>query len=289
MLGQNNDTGNGRIDWNLNANNNMFGRFSRQDTLTNTPSTFGFRTVPGLSIPVSLGNNGNYAGRAPMSNYNGVIAFTHLFSPTFLVDMRMGYSRFDMHNVDSTAPTSGPGLGQLLGIPNSNQEPESLGFPIIAINNYTGIGGPAAIPTIRIENTFNPVVNFTKTMGRHTLKWGASLVRRQITDFQDNSGNGSYTFDSTFDNNPNSAGNTGNAMARLPARGTGRRHSGLSIGLGWDASSGVRHIRGRRLARQQPAHCESGTTLGVSAAAGRSSQPLCKFQYSNRQGAHRRL
>ena len=70
VLGQNNDTGDGRIDWNLNANNTIFGRFSRQDTLTNTPSTFGFRTVPGLSIPVSLGNSTNYAGRAPMNNYN---------------------------------------------------------------------------------------------------------------------------------------------------------------------------------------------------------------------------
>jgi len=213
VLGQNNDTGDGRLDWNMNANNTMFGRFSRQDTLTNTPSTFGFRTVPGLSIPVSLGNNTNYAGRAPMSNYNAVIAYTHVFSSTFLVDMRMGYTRFAMRNVDSTAPTTGPGLGQMLGVPNSNQEPESLGFPIIAITGYTGIGGPAAIPTIRYENTFNPVANFTKTLGRHTLKWGASLVRRQIIDFQDNSGNGTYSFDSTFDNNPNSAGNSGNAMA----------------------------------------------------------------------------
>jgi hypothetical protein len=213
VLGQNNDTGDGRIDWNLNANNTIFGRFSRQDTLTNTPSTFGFRTVPGLSVPVSLGNSTNYAGRAPMSNYNAVIAYTHVFSSTFLVDMRMGYTRFAMRNVDSTAPTSGPGLGQLLGVPNSNQEPESLGFPIFVITGYTGIGGPTAIPTIRYENTFNPITNFTKTLGRHTLKWGASLVRRQIIDFQDNSGNGTYSFDSTFDNNPNSAGNTGNAMA----------------------------------------------------------------------------
>ena len=213
VLGQNNDTGDGRIDWNLNTNNTIFGRFSRQDTLTNTPSTFGFRNVPGLSVPVSLGNNTTYAGRAPMSNYNAVLAYTHVFSSTFLVDMRMGYTRFAMRNVDSTAPTSGPGLGQMLGVPNSNQEPESLGFPIIAITGYTGIGGPAAIPTIRYENTFNPITNFTKTLGRHTLKWGASLVRRQIIDFQDNSGNGSYSFDSTFDNNPNSAGNTGNAMA----------------------------------------------------------------------------
>src|SRR5580704_16941023 len=213
VLGQNNDTGDGRLDWNVNSGNTVFGRFSKQNTLTNTPSTFGFRTVPGLSVPVSLGNSTNYAGRAPMSNYNAVIAYTHVFSSTFLVDMRMGYTRFAMRNVDSTAPTTGPGLGQMLGVPNSNQEPESLGFPIFVINNYTGIGGPTAIPTIRYENTFNPITNFTKTLGRHTLKWGASLVRRQIIDFQDNSGNGTYTFDSTFDNNPNSAGNSGNAMA----------------------------------------------------------------------------
>ena len=289
MLGQNNDTGNGRIDWNLNANNNMFGRFSRQDTLTNTPSTFGFRTVPGLSIPVSLGNNGNYASRAPMSNYNAVVAFTHLFSPTFLVDMRMGYSRFDMHNVDATAPTTGPGLGQLLGIPNSNQEPESLGFPIFAINNYTGIGGPAAIPTIRIENTFNPVLNFTKTLGRHTLKFGASLVRRQITDFQDNSGNGSYTFDSTFDNNPNSAGNTGNAMAsfllgvpgavaqayQLVWAGTRLVELGTYVADDWRVNSRLTVNLGLRW-EYLPPPVEVANRFANS-------------QYANRQGAHRQL
>ena len=213
VLGQNYNSGDIRGDWSLNANNSIFARFSKQDTLTNTPSTFGFRSVPGLSIPVSLGNSSTYAGRAPMHNYNNVLAWTHLFSPTFLVDMRMGYSRFAMRNVDATAPSTAPGLGQLLGVPNSNQEPQSLGFPIFAISGYTGIGGPAAIPTIRYENTFNPVVNFTKMMGRHSLKWGVNLVRRQITDFQDNSGNGQYTFDSTFTDDPNAAGSTGNAMA----------------------------------------------------------------------------
>jgi len=54
-------------------------------------------------------------------------------------------------------PHDWTGLGQLLGVPNSNQEPESLGFPIFSISGYTGIGGPTAIPTIRYENTFNPL------------------------------------------------------------------------------------------------------------------------------------
>ena len=213
VLGQNWNSGDIRVDWNMDANDTIFARFSKQDTLTNTPSTFGFRNVPGLSIPVSLGNSSTYAGRAPMNNYNNVVAWTHLFSPTFLIDARMGYSRFAMRNVDATAPTSGEGLGAMLGVPNSNQEPESLGFPIFSISGYTGIGGPASIPTIRYENTFNPVVNLTKMLGRHTLKWGASLVRRQVVDFQDNSGNGQFTFDSTFDDDPNNPSNTGNAMA----------------------------------------------------------------------------
>jgi hypothetical protein len=213
VLGQNWDSGDARGDWSLNANNTLFGRFSRQDTLTNTPSTFGFRTIPGLSVPVSVGTSTNYAGRATMSNYNNVLGWTHLFGPSFIAELRMGYSRFAMINVDATAPSSGPGLGAQLGVPNSNQEPQSLGFPIFTIAGYTGIGGPAAIPTIRYENTFNPVGNFTKMLGRHTLKWGANLVRRQIIDFQDNSGNGQFTFDTTFTDNPNSASNTGNAMA----------------------------------------------------------------------------
>jgi hypothetical protein len=213
VLGQNYDQGDGRVDYNLSTKDTVFGRFSKQNYLTTTPSTFGLRPIPGMSIPVNLGNSSTYAGRAPMANYNAVLAWTHQFSATFLVDARMGYSRFNMHNIDATAPTSPPGLGQLLGVPNSNQEPQSYGFPIIAISGYTGIGGEASIPTIRLENTFNPIVTFTKLAGPHTLKWGVSFVRRQILDFQDNSGNGSFSFDSTFTDNPNAAGSTGNAMA----------------------------------------------------------------------------
>jgi hypothetical protein len=213
VLGQNYNSGDIRGDFNLSSKDTLFARFSKQDTVTNTPSTFGFRSIPGLSTPVSLGNSTTYAGRAQSNNYNNVLAWTHLFSPTFLIDSRMGYSRFAMRNVDATAPSTGPGLGQQLGVPNSNQEPQALGFPIFSISGYTGIGGPASIPTIRYENTFNPVANFTKMLGAHTLKFGVNLVRRQIVDFQDNSGNGQFTFDSTFDNDPNKPGNTGNAMA----------------------------------------------------------------------------
>jgi hypothetical protein len=213
VLGQNYDQGDARVDYSLGSKDTIFGRFSRQDTLTRTPSTFGFRNVPGVSIPLNLGNSSTYAGNAQITAHNAVAAMTHVFSPTFLVDFRMGFSRFNLHNLDAQAPSSGPGLGTQLGVPYSNQLPQANGMPIFNLSGYTGIGGPASIPTIRLENTFNPVVNFTNIRGNHTLKFGTSIVRRQIIDFQMNQGNGLFNFGNTFTDDPNKPAGTGDAAA----------------------------------------------------------------------------
>jgi hypothetical protein len=213
VLGQQYDQGDARVDYAMSSKDTVFGRFSRQDTRTQTPSTFGFRNVPGVSIPLNLGNSSTYAGTNRQTAYNAVAGVIHIFSPTLLADFRMGFSRFNMHNLDAQAPSSGPGLGSQLGVPFSNQLPQANGVPIFSVSGYTGIGGPASIPTIRLENTFNPVVNFTDIRGNHTLKFGTSLVRRQITDFQMNQGNGLFNFDTNFTANPNSPAGTGDGMA----------------------------------------------------------------------------
>jgi hypothetical protein len=215
VLGQQYDQGDARVDYALSSKDTVFGRFSRQDTRTQAPSTFGFRDVPGVSIPLNLGNSGNYAGTNKQTAYNAVASLTHAFSPTLLGDFRMGFSRFNMHNLDAQAPSSGPGLGTQLGVPYSNQLPEANGMPIFNISGYSGIGGPASIPTIRLENTFNPVANFTYVRGSHTLKFGTSLVRRQIIDFQMNQGNGLFSFDANFTANSNSPAGTGDGMANF--------------------------------------------------------------------------
>jgi len=213
VLGQQYDQGDARVDYAVGSHDTVFARFSRQDTRTQTPSTFGFRNVPGVSVPLNLGNSGSFASTNIQVAHNVVLALTHGFSPTLVGDFRMGFSRFDMHNLDSQAPSSGPGLGTLLGVPNSNQLPEANGMPIFNVSGYTGISGPASIPTIRLENTFNPVANLTKTLGSHTLKFGSSLVRRQIIDYQMNQGNGLFSFDANFTANPNSPAGTGDGIA----------------------------------------------------------------------------
>ena len=206
------DQGDIRADYNVGANNTLFGRFSQQNTLTLPPSTFGLSTIPGLSTPVGLGNSTTYAGTNTLVAHHAVIAGTHVFSPTFILDARFGYGRFNLHALKDGA-SAGANLGEKLGVHNANQGPFSYGLPIFSPSNYTGIGGPASLPTLRLENTFNPNISFTKLWKSHTFKFGTNIVRRQIIDFQTNQGDGLFSFDPTFTSDPNRTGATGDSMA----------------------------------------------------------------------------
>ena len=95
---------------------------------------------------------------------------------------------------------------------NSYQGPYSYGLPIFSPASYTGICGPASLPTIWLENTFNPNISFAK----HTIKFGTSIVRCQIIDFQSNQGDGLFSFKTTFTYDPNNTGRTGDSMASFP-------------------------------------------------------------------------
>ncbi len=212
VLGQNWDQGDIRADYNISSNTTLFGRYSQQNTLTLPPSTFGLQMIPGLDEPVGLGNSSTYAGSNQLVAHHAVIAGTHVFSPTLVMDARFGYGRFNLHALKDGA-TPGANLGEKLGVHNSNQGPFSYGLPIFSPANYTGIGGPASMPTIRLENTFNPNVSLTKLHGAHSIKFGVNIVRRQIIDFQTNQGDGSFSFDRTFTSDPNNTGSTGDSMA----------------------------------------------------------------------------
>lgn len=208
------DQGDIRVDWNWNDKNTVFGRFSRQDTTTTRPSTFAPVTLAGISNPVSLGNEDTFAGASALKAYHSVLNWVRTITPTFIMEARMGFNRFNLNFLQEGA-AAGAQLGEKLGVRGSNQGPNSDGIPIFSPAGYTGIGQTRSLPIIRIENTYHPGVNFTNLRGRHTLKFGADLRRRQLTQYQTNRGNGRFNFDRTFTNNPNNAGATGDAIAGL--------------------------------------------------------------------------
>jgi hypothetical protein len=208
------DQGDLRMDWNWNETNTVFGRFSRQDTITTRPSTFEPVTIPGMSIPVSLGNEDTFAGDSTLKAYNAVLNWIHTFNPSLIMEAKLGFARFNLVFLQEGA-SPGAQLGEKLGVKGSNQGPNSDGIPIFSPAGYTGIGQTRSLPIYRVENTYHPNVAFTNIRGRHTLKFGFEMRRRQVTQYQTNRGNGRFNFARTFTDNPNSTANTGDAMAAL--------------------------------------------------------------------------
>ena len=204
--------GDGRFDWNASEKNLIFGRYSRQDTATTRPSTFQPVSIPGVDRPVALGSEASFAGTSNLNAHHAVIAWTSPVTPTFLVDARMGFQRFNL-NFQQEGFEQGAHLGEQLGVRGSNQGPRSEGFPIFSPANYQGIGMTRSLPIIRVENTFNPMVNFTNIWSKHTVRYGVDIRRRQLTIFQTNRGNGRFNFARTQTADPNSPGNTGDEMA----------------------------------------------------------------------------
>jgi hypothetical protein len=201
-----------RIDWNWNEKNTVFGRFSRQDTVTTRPSTFEPVTIQGMSQPVSLGNEDTFAGDSTLKSYHSVLSWIRTFTPTFLMEGKMGFNRFNLVFLQEGA-TPGAQLGEKLGVRGSNQGPQSDGIPIFSPAGFSGIGQTRSLPIYRIENTYHPRFDFTKLRGPHSIKFGVEARRRQITQYQTNRGNGRFNFARTYSDNPNATANTGDAMA----------------------------------------------------------------------------
>ena len=202
----------GRTDWNWNEKNTVFGRFSRQDTVTSRPSTFPNSRVPGFDQPLGLGNEDTFAGDSTLKSYHVVASWIRTITPSLIMEAKMGYNRFNLVFLQEGA-TPGAQLGEKLGFKGSNQGPQSDGVPIISPGGYFGIGQTRSLPIYRINNTFHPRIDFTKLQGAHSFKFGMDIRRRQITQYQTNRGNGRFNFARTFTDDPNSTANTGETMA----------------------------------------------------------------------------
>ncbi|HKD08888.1 MAG TPA: carboxypeptidase regulatory-like domain-containing protein [Bryobacteraceae bacterium] len=209
---QNWDQGDIRVDHQITANDSVFARYSIQHTATTVPASYPDATIPGISHPVPVGDEASFAGTSFNPVQHAVAAYTHIFGPSLVNDLRVGFQRFRLdYTLAGTTPTEN--LGNLLGVANSNWNSFQTGLPIFSPAGYLGIGMSRSLPILRRENTFEELDNLTWTRGKHTLRFGVDIRRRQITEYQTNQGNGRFNFSTGFTAQPGVS--SGDAIASM--------------------------------------------------------------------------
>jgi hypothetical protein len=200
-----------RIDHQFTPSDNFFARWSIQNTDTTAPNTFPAVQIPGISVPVSLGNEDSFAGVASNPTQHIAASYVKVITPQLVNDLRLGFNRFKLDYLAEGAVEGGT-LGNQLGVPNSNTHPQQNVLPIFSPANYTGIGHTRSLPIFRRINSFQYGDNLSYTTGAHTLKFGGLGIRRQITEYQTNRGNGRFNFSPAFTDS-RAGGNSGHSMA----------------------------------------------------------------------------
>jgi Carboxypeptidase regulatory-like domain/TonB dependent receptor len=180
------DKGGVRIDQNTRFGM-LFGYYFLDDYLLNDPYPAGGATVPGFSA--------SNAGRSQLMN----LGTTKNFGANAVNEFRFSYVRNATHFY---IPQGGLGhtLASLGFTPGWNAAtggispiaPELEGVPYTTFNHFA-IGVPQ-VTTRQYNNSFQWLDNFSKVVGRHTLKFGGQFHYVQINERNLAAENGQYGF-----------------------------------------------------------------------------------------------
>jgi Carboxypeptidase regulatory-like domain len=185
---QSSNTYDARVDHKINDNNLFFGRFSYNKVDTVTPPAFG--TVNGVQVS---GGRYNFDGPATDVAQQYAFGFTHIFTPSLLLDLRAAYTRI---NNLSLPLNYGTNIDQTMGFPASMTafSPFANSLTPVNIGPFGDIGDGAFVPLNDIDNSFQYSGALSWTKGNHTIKAGLALLRRQARNVQSASAVGFYQF-----------------------------------------------------------------------------------------------
>jgi hypothetical protein len=194
------NTGDVRVDHSFNQNNSIYGRVTLNRVNASIGSNLPNQTINGKSLSPGSGDYG-YSGPAVDNATNYQLNYTHIFTPTLVLELKAAYTRI---NNQSSAPNSGTNASTLVGFPGSvNYGPQSTGLSLFDQgNNLATLGDSRYLPLQDLTNTFQYNGAVTKTIGTHIIKAGAALIRRQAREAQSADPNGNFSFSLAGDGTP---------------------------------------------------------------------------------------
>ena len=177
-------TADGRIDHHFNNGDQIYARYSYNNINTFLPGPFPKVNEAGLTINPG-GNVLAYDGPSLQKAQGFILDYIHSFTPNVLLDLKTGYTRLDFH---TTTLNAGQNVDTAFGIPNGNfpNLPGTSGLTPtdFLVGGYAILGDSPYLPINDINNVFQYQAALTYTHGKHSLKFGGQLIRRQLNYFQ---------------------------------------------------------------------------------------------------------
>jgi len=196
-----------KMDYDMNDKNRLSGRMSFSWPIISQAPIFG---------PEGGGDaNGAFQGTGTQKTYSSGLNYDHVFSPTFLTEIRFGVAYY---HSSATPADYGSADATKIGIPGVNISQFTSGQAQITINGgYSNplIGYSASVPWVRAEANIDTVNGWTKIVGNHTFKWGVDLrrVRDDLLQDQTFGPRGVYTFNTNQTSIPGAKTGIGNDLA----------------------------------------------------------------------------
>ena len=161
-----------KIDGQINERMSAFLRFSQRKDLQ--------YYAPDLTGP--SGGDGN--GYIHVTDQNASLGYTWTLTPTSVLQVRLGFS----HLLGGKVPPylGGPSMASLYGgfqgLPTTSNLTGGLNTQ--TITGLTAMGRQTSNPQFQNPTSWDPVINYSKTLGRHSLKVGYQYlgVRTEILD-----------------------------------------------------------------------------------------------------------
>ncbi len=194
-----------RGDFDISDKDQVFARASYWDNPQFIPGPFG-----------GVADGGGFQqGVQTAKSFQGVAAYTHLFSPTTVNVARIGWDH--LHTSRFGPEGSTYGIPAQYGIPGIPQVDNNGGLPAFGFGGLQTLGANNFLPSDETTQTTQVVDDFSKVYGAHGFKMGIEYQHVVFNTLQPAWAHGQFDYDGTFTDIPSNNGSTtGIAQFILP-------------------------------------------------------------------------
>ena len=184
--------------------------FANNDTLSLRGSMGNLHTFqPGALPPPANGDIDG--GHETFPDYQLAAIWSHVISANKVNEARAGFSRLINHRININ---SGTDVMTEIGIPGANTGSVlTSGLGRLAPNGFQALGDGGFTPAVVASNNFQYDDSFSWVLGKHSLRFGGNVERKQYNAFQAIVPRGEMIFDGSFTDNPANTSGTGQPLA----------------------------------------------------------------------------